>query len=264
MACKICGQPCDSFGTALVLGRHTVHYFRCANCGFMQTEAPFWLDEAYNSAITSTDIGSVNRALTFGTLAQRIILSFFDPGATFLDYGGGYGIFTRLMRDRGLDFRHYDRFCDNLFAAGCAADLDDGTRYELITAFEVFEHLEQPLVEVERMLSLGTSILFSTQLLPSGPPPLGQWWYYSPEHGQHIAFYTRSSLEQIARRYRLRLYTNGSSLHLLTGKKLNQRWFDLLFRHRVTKAIDLMLRRRMRTMSLLASDYERLSGQKLP
>jgi 2-polyprenyl-3-methyl-5-hydroxy-6-metoxy-1,4-benzoquinol methylase len=27
----------------------------------------------------------------------------------FLDFGGGYGVFTRWMRDEGYDFFHYDQ-----------------------------------------------------------------------------------------------------------------------------------------------------------
>jgi hypothetical protein len=31
-----------------------------------------------------------------------------QPG-NFLDFGGGYGVFTRWMRDEGYDFFHYDQ-----------------------------------------------------------------------------------------------------------------------------------------------------------
>ncbi|GAB4196592.1 MAG: hypothetical protein OHK0022_14270 [Roseiflexaceae bacterium] len=264
MTCKICSGASIHFGDALVLGKHPVRYFRCTVCGFVQTEPPFWLDEAYASAITSTDIGSVNRALTFGRLTRRFILAFFSPGARFLDYGGGYGLFTRLMRDWGFDFHHYDRYCQNLFAQGFDADLNAGVRYELMTAFEVFEHLNDPLSEIEQMLRFSRTIVFSTQLVPASNPKPGEWWYYSPEHGQHIAFYTRAALDSIARRFGLRVYTNGSSLHLLTEKRINDRLFQFMFRHRITRLLDLLLSRRMHTRSLLAADYAKLSGVRLP
>ena len=59
----------------------------------------------------------------------------------FLDFGGGYGVFTRWMRDEGYDFFHYDQHCPNLFAPGHEADISGSVRYELATAFEVFEHI---------------------------------------------------------------------------------------------------------------------------
>lgn len=260
MNCKLCGQAAALFGSARVLGRYDARYFRCGACGFVQTEPPFWLEEAYASAITSTDIGSVNRALTFGRLTRRFILAFFNPGARFLDYGGGYGLFTRLMRDWGFDFYHYDRYCQNLLAQGFDADMSGGARYELMTAFEVFEHLNDPLSEIEQMLRYARNIVFSTQLVPPSNPKPGEWWYYSPEHGQHIAFYTKPALDVIARHFGLNIYSNGSSLHLLTEKRISDRWFQFMFRHRVTRLLDVLLNRRLRAHSLLAADYAKLSG----
>jgi len=52
-----------------------------------------------------------------------------------------------------------------------------GRRYELVSAFEVFEHLVNPLEEIERMLRLSDSILFSTLLVPTPAPGLADWWY---------------------------------------------------------------------------------------
>ncbi len=50
-------------------------------------------------------------------------------------------MFVRLMRDNGFDFYRSDRQCENLFAKGFEASLDVSPSYELLTAFEVFEHL---------------------------------------------------------------------------------------------------------------------------
>ncbi len=43
-----------------------------------------------------------------------------DP---FLDYAGGYGVFTRLMRDIGFDFYWHDPYTQNLFANGFEKDI---------------------------------------------------------------------------------------------------------------------------------------------
>ncbi|MEO5647031.1 MAG: hypothetical protein ABIQ56_01645, partial [Chitinophagaceae bacterium] len=65
------------------------------------------------------------------------------------------------------------------------------------------------------------NVLFSTELVPS--PAIkspADWWYFVPETGQHIAFYTRESLQFIADKYGKFFYTNGSTIHLFTGEKL--------------------------------------------
>jgi hypothetical protein len=40
-----------------VLRKYDVQYFQCGGCGFLQTETPYWLDEAYSSAIVTADTG---------------------------------------------------------------------------------------------------------------------------------------------------------------------------------------------------------------
>jgi hypothetical protein len=264
VSCTICGCPIEPWGRAIVLGKYDVGYVRCVACGFVRTEHPYWLDEAYASPIVAADIGSVHRALSFGRITRRLILACFEPGARFLDYGGGYGLFTRLMRDWGLDFYHYDRYCQNLLAVGCEGDVSGATGYELLTAFEVFEHLADPIAEIARMLGLSRSLLFSTQLIPPSRPAPGEWWYYAPGHGQHVAFYTRAAIDVIARRFGLRAYSDGSSLHLLTDRRIDERWFRLLVRHPAARLLDRPLARRLPRASLLADDFARLSGIRLP
>ena len=61
MKCKICGANSDLFETGIILGRHKADFFLCADCHFIQTEPPYWLQEAYSCAITSSDIGYVSR-----------------------------------------------------------------------------------------------------------------------------------------------------------------------------------------------------------
>src|SRR5262249_9016024 len=152
----------------------------------------------YASAISAIDIGVVSRSVTFARLTQNLILACFDSSARFMDYGGGPGVFVRMMRDAGFDFYIYDKYCENMFARGFEADPDDTTLYELITAFEVFEHFAAPIDEIEGVLHRSRSVLFSTLLLPPGNPAPGDWWYYALEHGQHLSIYTRPALAVIA------------------------------------------------------------------
>ena len=121
------------------MGKYDIEYFRCRDCHFIQTEDPYWLQEAYGDAIISSDVGLISRNERFARIADRVLNFVYPKAFHCLDYGGGYGLFTRMMRDRGHHFLHRDPYCDNLFAAGLDAG-PKATGFDFLTAFEVFEH----------------------------------------------------------------------------------------------------------------------------
>jgi Methyltransferase domain len=247
MLCNICEKPT----------------LQCPNCGFVQTKQPYWLHDAYSSAISDIDIGVVNRSVTFSRLTRNLILSCFDSNAAFLDLGGGPGVFVRMMRDQGFNFYIYDKYCENMFARGFEADMSGASRYELITAFEVFEHFVSPLDDIQQMLRCSRNVLFSTLLLPAHNPSPGEWWYYALEHGQHVSIYTYKSLAIIAQRLGLYLHSNGTSLHLLTEKQISPRRFQFIFRKKISALLNLFYVRRQRKHSLLEDDFAQGSGLSL-
>lgn len=228
LKCKVCESDSHHFAVAQVLGKYEVDYFKCSNCGFVQTEEPYWLDEAYSQAIASSDVGLAFRNLSFSQITQNLLFNFFNHQARFLDYGGGYGLFVRLMRDAGFDFYWLDKFCQNIFAQGFEIDAAANNQFELVTAFEVFEHLVHPIDELEELLKNSRNILFSTELLPESNPKPDEWWYYVLHEGQHVSLYTAKSLSIIATKFNLNFYSNGSSLHLLTEKELPDDLFQQL------------------------------------
>lgn len=252
MECKICSSKTSLFGSAVLLNKHRVQYFQCNACGFLQTEEPHWLNEAYCEVIAHTDVGLVSRNLTFSQVTQSLISVFFDSGGKFLDYGGGYGLLVRMMRDKGFDFYWYDKWCDNLFAKAFEASEAGTEAFELVTAFEVFEHLIHPLDEVREMLRFSKNILFSTALLPAQAPPLGEWPYYSLEQGQHVSFYTRSSLSALAKRLDANLYSDGRLLHLFTEKRISSFFFKLVSLYPMARILSCHRWRK----SFLERDYE--------
>jgi hypothetical protein len=229
-----------------------VHYWLCPTCGYVQTDTPTWLDEAYSDAIAATDTGLVSRNIQYASVTDSLIHACFNPRGTFVDYGGGYGLLVRLLRDRGLDFHLWDPKCANLFARGHEAREPVRPDQELVTAFEVFEHLVDPLADIERMLKFSRRIFFSTRLLPDPAPAPGNWWYYSPETGQHVGFFTRRALEHVAQKFGLNLHTDGVSLHLLSDTRVPAWQFRLATRYRVARLTAAL---RLRP-SLNPQDYE--------
>lgn len=228
MTCRICGHSAKKKFTARVLNKYDVSYYHCSECGFLQTEEPYWLQEAYSESITVSDTGILERNQLFTRLISILLMIHFNPKGKFVDFAGGYGIFTRLMRDVGFDFYWTDPMTKNLIARGFEYQESLGP-IEAVTTFETLEHLVDPLGDIEKMLMISKNIIFSTQLLPDPVPAPGAWWYYVLEHGQHVSFYSLKTLEFIARKYSLNFYSFGS-FHLFTPKKINIRLLKYLFR----------------------------------
>jgi len=222
--CKICNSESDLIFNKTVLGKYPVDYYYCKNCGFLQTERPYWLEEAYHSAINDFDTGLLQRNLYYSKITSMILVRYFNVNAQFLDYGGGYGIFTRLMRDIGFKFFTYDPNCPNLFAKEFQFN-PEKNHISLITSWECFEHFEKPLMELEKMLKISRNLIFSTRLLPDYIPNPDGWGYYGFLHGQHISFYSRKTFAFISKKFNLNYYSAGN-LHILTEKRMHP--FSLL------------------------------------
>jgi hypothetical protein len=252
LACKICGEKTQPYGSARVLDKYTVQYFECSSCGLVQTEDPYWLKEAYSNAIAGTDVGLVSRNLHNARVvasASRVIAG---REGRFLDCGGGYGLFVRLMRDRGYDFCWQDKYATNLFAKGFEANCVAGGRFTLVTMFEMMEHLFDPVAELQQICAQTDHLLFSTLLLPPGRPAPDSWWYFNPDHGQHVSFFTVKALAAVARRLDRHFCTDGRSYHYFGTKKVNPFLFRLAVGRAGRLVADVLDSRR----SLTQKDYE--------
>ncbi len=248
--CKICGTQTTTAFSAKVLNKYDVNYFKCGNCGYLFTEKPYWLDEAYKNPINISDTGIMMRNIYFSKIVSSIIYFCFDKSAKYLDYAGGYGIFTRLMRDIGFDFYWHDDYTTNLLARGFEKS---EPRYELLTAFEVFEHFDKPVDELEKMVKLSDSILFSTVTLPQEIPQK-DWWYYAFEHGQHISFYSEKTLKTLSQKFDMNFYS-FKNLFLMTRRKLNPLKLKLLF---ILSHFGLNLYVKLRMKSLTEPDSKKM------
>ena len=196
------------------------------------------------------DTGLVNRNIVSAKRTSSLLYFLFDAHGTYLDFGGGYGLFVRLMRDYGFDFYWTDPFTKNIFAEGFEFDSKGQKKLELITAFECFEHFSNPMEEIEKLLLLAPSLLFSTDIFLSGTPSPDTWEYFYFAHGQHVALYSLASLQFIANKFNLHLLTNGKSFHLLTPKKTHNFTYQLLLKGAFTgipSAVKLLLGTRMKS-----------------
>ena len=211
--CRVCDRPVRRFAEGRVLGDTDVTYLQCGSCGLVMADDPTWLDRAYAEAIADLDVGLLDRCQILANVTSSVLRAERLRGGRFLDWAGGYGVLTRLMRDRGYDFAHVDAYAANIFAAGFTGDPAD-PRFDLVTAFEVLEHLTDPVGELASVGSATDRLLVTTQVLPTPAPPPGGWDYYAPESGQHITFYTHRSLEVLAQRLGYDGVVTSSLVHL--------------------------------------------------
>lgn len=250
MNCTICDAPRRVAFEHLVLGKYQSVYEFCERCGLLQAADPFWLDEAYADAIAATDTGLVQRNILNANLLTVLLATVFERGGRYLDIAGGYGMLTRMMRDNGFDFYWSDKYCSNLLARGFGVDAT-APPFTAVTAFEVLEHLEDPVGFVKDALASAQtrSIVLSTELFHGTPPEPATWWYYMFDAGQHISFYQPRTLHAIADQCSLRCYSNGN-IHLLTDRHISPYLYRALTSPRLIKLFAPVIRQTMKSKTL--------------
>ena len=252
MRCDLCGGDCVSRGSYSILGKYEAHIAQCQECAYAFAVEPSWLEEAYSSPMTAVDMGPLHRCIEQARPARMLMEVLYRGRGRGLDFGAGYGLFVRRMRDLGYQFFWHDTHCPNLFARGFEGDLKESEHYQMITAFEVMEHLVSPNALLKSILSSSDSFLFSTMLLPEPFPSFDEWWYFGPEHGQHVSFYSRRTLRRLAETMGKRFVTNGFNLHMITSSRINRRLFEVVTNATIAALFELVWRRD----SLLMSDFE--------
>lgn len=127
-----------------------------------------------------------------------------------LDYGGGDGSFARMLNEMG-------HRCHSVDAFHGGHEIEPGATYDLVTCFEVIEHvphrdLDAWFATLVGHLSPHGTLLMSTELIDDNPE-LGNW-YIAPRNG-HISLHSAHSLRTLAARHGLSLFSINHEMHVM-------------------------------------------------
>jgi 2-polyprenyl-3-methyl-5-hydroxy-6-metoxy-1,4-benzoquinol methylase len=230
----------------------------------LRASDPHWLGEAYSSAIADADTGLVSRNTQIAqTLASLLYLAIPSHGrGRYLDAAGGYGMLTRLMRDKGFDFYWADAHCKNLLATAFEYRSDLG-ECAAVSAIEVMEHLVDPLGFVDETLrhARSNTLIFTTQLYQGAVPQPDAWWYYTFATGQHIGFFTQNTLQTLGQRLGLRFFS-ANGMHVLSRDALHATRIRWATRRRAAQLFAPWIRHRLGSKTV--SDHEAILRSSSP
>lgn len=224
--CRLCGGGTRIHFTELVLQKYSCQYMSCDVCSSLQTEQPYWLEEAYGGgSIADSDAGVFLRGMNnLCVLYLSAWLLRMPKRARILDFGGGNGLLCRMLRDVGFDARLSDRYARNEIARGFD---DTGETPDIVCSFEVAEHFPDPAAGMAKILGREATIAIVGTETYRGQGK--DWWYISPHTGQHVFFYSSKGMKILATRFRY-VYERVGSLHFFLRKPLGQAQSSLLWR----------------------------------
>lgn len=193
--CRLCAGHLVPKFSCIVLRKHEVRYFECDRCGSLQTELPYWLDEAYSSNLSNLDTGALQRNLQ--NLAAAYLISKLFRVRDALDFGGGDGLLCRLLRDYNVNCYVNDKYAVPTYSQGFSEP--DFAAPSLVLAFEVLEHFATPARELQDLFQMRPKVVLASTTIYADQR--ADWWYLTPESGQHVFFYSEKAVRMIAERF---------------------------------------------------------------
>jgi hypothetical protein len=216
LQCPICAGSAKGTLQVDIQNERSEPLFQCLECSFYFFDHPDWLKQSFTDALHELDLGSVSRCL----LVADFVTAVFSPhrtGYRALDWGGGDGLLTRVLRERGVDCVWYDPFAKPRFVGDAVYQAN--TELDVTVASEVFLHLTDPVSTLRFLLSHSDVVVATAVVPPKSLYP--EWWYLMPETGQHVAFYPKSALKELARQTNSYLCTDGLFFHVFSHRRLS-------------------------------------------
>lgn len=231
IACPVCGDSAtyfdvvdfnkscgDAFCRKTGLSGIPIYYSKCRGCGFLFAPSIHawnqsqFLENIYNTDYVKFDGDYLEKRPADNTALVEQLFGHQMNIIRHLDYGGGNGLLTSMLKNKGWDSVSYDPFPSN------KVNLETLGRFNLITAFEVFEHVpdvHQLMENISNLLLPNGVVLASTLLSDehvNSDSRLG-WWYAAPRNG-HISLFSKASLAVLAKAHGLTVQHLNTNLHI--------------------------------------------------
>ena len=195
-----------------------IYYALCQSCHFCFAPAMHqWTPEDFKRHVYNDDYVIFDpdyREIRPNAQANLLLTNFQDiaPHRTHLDYGSGNGSLSARLRAHGWASTAWDPF------SGQTPPIHTLGTFDLITAFEVFEHVPDLAGLMDHLSRLATEhslILFSTALSDGHIHPTKRldWWYAAPRNG-HISLFSRQSLAHLAARAHFNYVSLSDNFHI--------------------------------------------------
>lgn len=198
-----------------------VYYAYCDNCGHcFAPELCNWSQEEFAAKIYNESYPEIDPECVDVRPRQSHakLVRYFGEGDhlpfSHLDYGGGNGLLSKLLCQSGWNSISYDPFLDS--------SPQKSGKFDLITAFEVFEHapsIDNLISEIKELLTPNGVIYFSTAISDGNinPKERLKWWYAAPRNG-HISLFSSKSLAVTAQKSNFNIASDGYSCHAFFTK----------------------------------------------
>lgn len=211
MKCPVC----DTSARYFVRNRETNRvFFRCYKCDYVFTtekQLDFEAEEKYfkEKWENKPDGGSPESY----PILQTLLGTMGKPPGKALDFGCGNGGLIRILRNSGIHALGVDPIpVENDMGSYVYSKLDDlpETKFDVITAIEVFEHLDRPcdtLSELLTFLDENGFIFITTALINRALTNIRYfpYWVYQRDL-THIGFFHERTFEWLAAKFKLDIH----------------------------------------------------------
>ncbi len=209
-------NQCNNLNENIGMNNKKIDYYYCYYCHFMfAPEMCNWgagefKEKIYNEHYHIVDPHSVSFRANHN---QTMIMNNFPhlkSDIKHCDYGAGNGLLSQLLRDSGYVSKAFDPFYG-------VNEISAGEKFNLITAFEVFEHHPRPHELFTNIFNLceDECLIFATTLTSDNYLETDgiNWQYLLPRNG-HVSIYSRLTLSAIARHYNYEFLSVNELSHL--------------------------------------------------
>ncbi len=199
-----------------------VYYAMCSSCDFVfAPEFSNWTDDEflskiYNDGYIEIDPDYIEARPNYN---YDLLLKLFGNSSgeiRHLDYGGGNGKLSEKLSAANWNSTSYDPFPNG------SGNLSEIGTFNLITAFEVFEHVPNPsslMKNLEALIEDEGIIFFSTLINDNNIKKNERlsWWYASPRNG-HVSLYSHESLKKLGEHFGFNFASMGIVVHIYYKK----------------------------------------------